>query len=181
MPQGVFVNRYRRAQQVTERQLREHYARDLSAHDKDRVRRLIDEVRDGRRAGYTYTGMFRFDVDRKPEMEHLYDRIGGRVVYAIGENQRPAALYDPDEDVISKTAGVAIWRDADGTVYADDVALHFDIPEDEALRIAKHYKQFSILKVDGKARTWSFINVPGCVVEIVGEGKDRSFDARCPP
>jgi len=150
----------------------------LSPHDRDNIRRLQQQVRDGQRAGYTYTSHFQYDIDNQAQMEHTYDALGHRVMFVIASTNRPAKHFDPSESVVGPSRGVSLWRDANGVVYMDDIQLYFDIDDETALRIAREKDQFMIHKVDGRTRSHAFLEAPGYDVEIRGEGTDRTFSPK---
>jgi hypothetical protein len=137
---------------------------------------LLSEVENGKRAGYTFTGLFRFDIDNQAEMDRVYDKLGHRAMFAIATTNRPASEFYMDHAVIGQVSGIALWRDDRGIVYADDVTLHLDIDDEEALRIARAQEQAVILKVDGRTRSFAFMEAPGWDVIIREEGKKRTFE-----
>jgi hypothetical protein len=161
--------------------MRDHFTRDLSRTDQQRISHLIGEVHRGERAGYTYTGNFKFDIDDPRSMAHTYDKLGPHVMFAIAETNRPMEDFYISNSTISKLTGVAMWRDDKGRVYVDDVRLHVDIDDEEALRIARQYDQFIILKVDGRTRSFAFLEGPGYDVKIGGQGHERTFEPRPEP
>jgi hypothetical protein len=156
----------------------ERYVRDLSTKDKNRLQALIREVEGGRRSGFTYTGRLKYDIDDKAAMEHVYDKLGPRVMFAIARTNRRAEDLDLDDATIGKASGIALWRDSNGVVYADDVRHHFDISDETALEIARRQGQFIILKVDGRTRSFAFLEGPCFTVKIDGQGADRTFEPR---
>lgn len=138
----------------------------VQAHLRRRttIREKAEEVRVGKRGGYTYTKMFHFDVDDKASMERVYDILGNHIMYVIATTNRPLEHSLPPGT--PKTAhGIGLWRYGDfgpkPQVWADEVDLYFDIPEREALRLGALYKQKSILKVHGGHRHSNFLTVYG--------------------
>jgi hypothetical protein len=53
-----------------------------------------------------------------------------------------------------------------------------DIDDEDALRIAREHNQFVILKVDGRTRSFVFLEAPNYDVVIRGQGHDRTFEPR---
>lgn len=157
------------------------YARDLSKTDRTRIARLIGEVHRGERAGYTYTGGHKFDIDDPRSMNRTYDKLGHDAMFAIASTNRRMEDFSYGDAVIGADTGVALWRDSNGVVYVDDVRLYFGIDDGEALRIAREQDQFVILKVDGRTRSFAFLEGPRYDVTIRGEGKDRTFEPRPEP
>jgi len=173
---------HRRAHPVTDRQLLTYPTRDFSRTDRDRIEQLIEEVRTGKRAGYTMTSIFSFDIDDPKSMDRTYDRLGPRVMFAIAETNRRAEDLNlapiTGSSAIGPRNGIALWRDDKGVVYADDVRLHFDIDDSDALFLAREKNQFVILKVDGRTRSFAFLEGPNWDVKIEGEGANRTFEPR---
>jgi hypothetical protein len=155
------------------------FGRGMSKTEREKFVRILGEIRSGKRAGYTFTGLFKFDIDDRRSMEHVYDKLGPRTMFAIAETNRPASEFDAAQDAdIGRVHGIGLWRSFDGTVFADDVRLFFDIDDEEALRLARERNQFNILKVDGRTRMWAFLEAPRYDVEIRGEGAKRTFEPR---
>ncbi len=141
--------------------VRQHLRRRTS------IRARAEEVRAGKRGGYTYTKMFHFDVDDAASMERVYDILGDHVMYVIGTTNRPLSEQGTLPSATPRTAhGIGLWRAevqarpwSEPRVWADEVDLYFDIPEREAIRLAKLYNQRSILKVHGGHRHSNFLDV----------------------
>lgn len=126
---------------------------------------VIDDVKEGHRSGYTWTLGWKFDVNEPLSMEPVYDKLGDRTMYAIATTNRTLEDWEGPEQFsvpISHNQGVGIWRSDDGTVYVDNVVMLFGpkVSEQWALDYAARNRQQSVLKVDGRTRTHSFLAVP---------------------
>ena len=157
----VFVRAHNRrhTQPVSDRALQVAPWHELSANDKMRIENAIIEIRSGKRSGYTYTSFFKFDVDDPKTMGRTYDKLGPRVMYVIASTNREYEQLDLDDVVIGPTRGLGFWRSDDGALYADDIRLWFNIDEVQAMEIAREARQQSFLKVDGRTRSYSFVDV----------------------
>ena len=145
----------------------------------------IDEVVTGRRAGYTWTRDFKFDIDDPVMMKEVYKNLHGQTLYAVAVTNRTLAERgaSPEGPLgfsprISRSEGISLWRRADGTVFMDNIVLFFGpaVSEYFALNWAKRYNQQVILKVDGLTKTWEFLDVPGWKVAVKGKGAERVFE-----
>ncbi len=159
MPGHVLVHRYRqrRSTPISESRLKAWPVRDLSRTDHEKIGVLIDEIRGGERSGYTYTSIFRFDIDDPKTLHRTYDRLGDRVMYVIAKTNRRLDDLRLSDVVLGPRYGLGFWRSDDGTVYADDIKLFFDIGDEAALAQARENRQYSILKVDGRSRSFEFL------------------------
>lgn len=180
---------------------RRHLQRRLPAHPSKRVspkartreqaytrsrpslEKIINDVRQGRRAGYTYTGGWFFDIDDPKSMDAVYDRLGEHAFWVIGRTTRTLAEFERSgkQADIGYNFGVSTWKDASGTIYLDDIAIFDDrdgFDDERALVNARDYNQFVILKVDGRTRSFAFLEGPGYDVAIHGQGAERTFEPR---
>ena len=123
---------------------------------------IIDEVKSGQRSGYTWTSGWRFDVNDPVAMEHIYDKLMGRKMYVVAvTNRKLEDLWAIPHWRISSVEGIGLWRDDDGTIYADDVVLFFGpkVSAEWANSYAKRHGQRFLLEVDGRNRTFAFVPV----------------------
>jgi len=126
----------------------------------------VDDVVAGRRTGYTWTRKYRFDVFDSASMARLYDQIGPSIMYVIARTNQTLDRWearlrarDPNAATIADNVGIGIWRDADGTIYADEISvLRFGEQHDaDAIRFARIHGQRYIVKVNGAERTYDFL------------------------
>src|SRR3990167_369476 len=149
--------------------VRRHVLRGMSRARRSTVRRgtlwaIIDDVVAGRRSGYTWTRDWRFDVNEPASMERTYDKLLGITMYVVAITNRKLDDLWETRWHISSSEGVGLWRDETGMVYADDIVLLLFEPGVEgrnfALKHAKRHGQRYVLKVDGRARSFEFLEVP---------------------
>ncbi len=127
---------------------------------------IIDDVIAGRRAGYTWTIRWKFDIDDSVSMEKVYNQLGDRTMYVVATTHRTLEEWEGPEQFsvrIGGNEGVGLWRDPHtGEIYIDNVILFFGpkVSEQWALNYAASHGQQSILKVDGSTRSFDFLGVP---------------------
>ncbi len=122
----------------------------------------------GLRDGYTWTSRWKFDVDDAMSMRAVYNKLGDRTMYVVATTNRTLSEFDQDftekgiAPKIDADQGIGLWRRGDGTVMVDDIVLFFGPSADEswALSFARRHGQESILAIDGRMRTFKFLEVP---------------------
>jgi len=97
-------------------------------------------------------------------MKRIYDKLLGRTMYVVATTNRKLDDLREARWHIGPSEGIGLWRDETGTVYADDIVLLLFEPGVEgrnfALKHAEKYGQRYVLKVDGRARSFEFLEAP---------------------
>ena len=125
----------------------------------------INDVVEGRRGGYTWTRGWKFDVNDQKSMDRTYEKLGYRTMYVVAMTNRTLAEFTLNlmariSPRIAENEGIGLWRDEKGDVYVDDIYLFFGpkVSINWALAYARSKGQRSILKIDGRTRSYEFLD-----------------------